>query len=251
MIFYETKITKNQGFLMNTHKVGHHNRHKERGIAIWYILVGIILFAAVSFSFMRGVGTSSGSANKEQVKIQTDQLIRYAKSLEQAVTKLRLNNGCGENDISFYSTKWATPADYDNTNTPVADADFNCHVFNQNGGGQNWRELNKLLLEGENDNIYITTDFAIQDVGTAEPELLFMERVSADECAKINAIAKIGGDYDAGAVVATYTNPFNGGYAIVDTIGDAAAHADLAGKNYGCLIDGNDDFIFFNVLIDR
>ena len=146
-------MKRNQGVYMNS--------SKESGVAIWYILAGIVLFAALSYSFARSVNDSQSNTSKEQSRIAATELLAYAKSIEQAVQRLLTVNGCSENDISFYSDKWDTPADYDNPNTPFASGDFNCHVFHPNGAGATWKQP-----KGNDGSDYIYTGrLRVTDIG--------------------------------------------------------------------------------------
>ncbi len=121
------------------------NSSKESGVAIWYILAGVALFGALSYSFVRSVNDSQSNVSKEQSKIIANEILSYAKSVEQGVQRLMTVNRCSENEISFYSDKWDTPADYDNVNTPFASGDFNCHVFHPEGAGVTWQDLLEIL----------------------------------------------------------------------------------------------------------
>lgn len=225
--------------------------HKESGVVIWYILAGVALFAALSFTFMRSANQSSGSMSKEQARIASSEILRYGESLKQAVQNLRLVAGCSENDLSFYTSGWATPSDYDNANNLFAGGNFDCFVFQKFGGGQSWSKLNNLTLTGLSEGSYITSAFAIEDIGTAAPDLLLMVRASPEVCTAVNSQAGIGANTDASGVVSTYTAPFIGSYTLVDTLGDVAAHADLAGKTYGCFTDAAGESVIFTVLLDR
>ncbi len=227
------------------------NVSNQSGVAIWYILAGIALFAALSYSFVRSVNQSQSGTSKEQSKIAASGLLRYMNALEQGIQKLTVVHGCSENTISFYSELWATPTDYDNANNLNAGGDFNCFIYQGNGGGVSWDTFGDLTLNGEAQDVYVSSAFAVEDIGTAAPELIFFARTNVPTCDEINRQAGIGTSNDVNGVVSTYAAPFVGAYSLTDTIGDAAAHSDLAGESYGCFIDGNDHYVFYGVISER
>ena len=224
---------------------------KESGVAIFYILMGVILFATLTYSFVRSVNQTQSGNNKEQARVAANDVMREMKSIEQAIQKLRIVNNCSENEISFYSSEWATPADYDNTNSLNAAGDFNCFVYKSDGGGVSFSDYADSTLNGLSEGIYFSGSFAVEEVGTSAPELMIFIRVGEQACTQINLQANIDSNNDVGSVLAAYNVPFTGSYSLVDTIGDATSHADLEAESYGCLIDNNDHYVFYGVLIER
>ena len=171
-------MMRNQGVYMNS--------SKESGVAIWYILIGIILFAALSFSFVRSISQSQTNTSQEQGRIIANEILQYAKSIEQTVQRLRLVNGCSENDISFYSDEWSVPANYDNANTPNAGGDYNCHVFHREGGGINWKDAS-----GNDGSEYVFAGrLRVNNVGDSllSDLLIVLPNVELAVCEQMNVI---------------------------------------------------------------
>lgn len=165
------------------------NSSKESGVAIWYVLAGIVLFAALSYSFARSVSQSQSNTNTEQARIIANEILGYAETLRQATQRLITVNGCSENDISFYSEKWNTPVNYDNVNTPFAAGDFECHVFQRDGGGIGYKDHADLKAGG---NLLITSDCGVAGIGTGAPEIvMLMRNVPLSVCKAVNRIVGV------------------------------------------------------------
>jgi hypothetical protein len=238
--FIHDKLKEIKEFSMKT--------NRERGVAIFYILAGVVLFGALTFSFMRSVTNTSSSANRGQTKVIAQDILRYATSVEKTVERLRLVSNCSENDISFYSSEWTTPANFDNANSAFADGDFTCHVYNVNGGGLNFEDP-----QGNSGTQYFFTgDLSVQGIGSTAPELLLiLPNVTETVCTEINrsldipAIPADTGDADyAGAY-------FQGSYTAGDSINDT----NLNGKSSGCFEGGGTPaagtYHFYHTLIAR
>ncbi len=202
---------------------------KESGVVIWYILIAIVLFAALSFSFVRSSENTQSTANKEQAKVTANEILRYSKSLKLAVQQLISVHGCAENDVSFYSDKWAIPGDYDNANTPVAGGDFNCFIFNSQGAGINWKGAFELGYLPE-----ITADCDVDGVGTTGADIVMvMNNVSLEICREINKLSGVsmtGNMPDTQPSSCNYNSNAQGAFASVGTLAGAT------GEETACLV---------------
>ena len=231
-------------------------RHKESGLAMWYILAGVVLLAAVTFTFMRSMNTGTSTATIEKSRIVALKILRYAESLEQGVQELLLVNGCSERDISFYSVRWNTPADYDNTNTPEAAGDFNCHVFHPEGAGRSFQ-----LPQGNDGSEYVVIGrLQVAGVGTdpapaGSELLLILPNVDLGVCLAINRLLEVenpGGDPPQDAGGANYGPPyFNGSFGG----GNQINGSELAGLKSACF-EGDSSppsgtYHFYHTLIAR
>lgn len=107
--------------------------NSQSGNILIYVLVGIVLFAAVMFAVSRGGGNAGSLGSKGNVKLQAQQILDYARSIETAVQKL-LMKGCSENEISFENSE---VSGYENPNSPAA-GDKRCWVFHSAGGNVRW-----------------------------------------------------------------------------------------------------------------
>lgn len=223
-------------------------------MAIWYILAGIVLFSALTFSFMRSASNSGSASTKGQVRVMANDILRYAKSVEQGVQQLRMVHGCGENDISFYSDYWSTPGDYDNTRTPVSENNFNCHVFNPEGAGINFEAPPRGANEGS--EYVITGDLAVQDVGGANSELLLiLPNVKETICLEINkqvGIPPVSEDPPADAGDATYSGfYFTGGFTNNEAVNASAFSRERTGCFEGSGNPASGTYHFYHTLFAR
>lgn len=107
------------------------NNHKsdaQNGNAFLFILIGIVLFAALSFTVARGLRTQTASSISEKdASLAAAEILDYAQRIQRAVDRVR-RRGCSENEISFENE---VVAGYENANAPN---DNSCHIFHPNGG---------------------------------------------------------------------------------------------------------------------
>jgi hypothetical protein len=99
---------------------------RQSGNAMLFVLIGIVLFAALSYSFTRSNRASTLSL--EDARIAANSILSYAEKINNAVQLVKLQNGCLNSQISFEN---ATVAGYTNANAP---ASKKCHIFDSAGG---------------------------------------------------------------------------------------------------------------------
>ncbi len=106
-------------------------RNPQKGSALFIILVGVMLFAALSYTvaqMMRGGNVSIIS--EEKARLFADEVLNYARALRQSVQNVKIN-GCSEMNISFENV---VLTGYEHT--PVVTD--NCKVFHEAGGAVNY-----------------------------------------------------------------------------------------------------------------
>jgi len=113
------------------------NIRNQNGNVFFLVLAGIVLFAALLFTFTKSSQKGTGNLSKQQAKIAAQEILNYAQLVEGAVNRVR-QNGCSENEISFIND---IIAGY--TNTP----DNKCRIFNSEGGRLQMAFLNKSWLD--------------------------------------------------------------------------------------------------------
>ncbi len=101
---------------------------KQCGNALWFILVAIGLLGLLTVMLSRSGSSTNETGSYEQNVIAANQILSYAKNIENGVQNL-LARGCSENEISFEDSIIANHA---NSNAP---ADKSCHVFDVAGAG--------------------------------------------------------------------------------------------------------------------
>ena len=96
-----------------------------------FILIGIVLFSALTFTFTRNSRSPSGISS-EDARLYAQQIISYAEKINGAVQNIMLQNGCSGTRVSFKNT---SVAGYEHA--PVSPQ--KCGVFNSTvGGGMNF-----------------------------------------------------------------------------------------------------------------
>ena len=115
-----------QNFLQN-------DRNRTSGNAVIFILIAVVLFGGLAYTFMRGAKSGQGNLSSGQARLAAQEIINYAQSIEKAVNKLRAH-GCSQDQLSFdYDIPGTTG--YENASAP---ANESCHIFSANGGGVSW-----------------------------------------------------------------------------------------------------------------
>ncbi len=107
------------------------NKSAESGNIFFYILLAIVLFAALSYVASQGNRGNTSTLTDQQAKLAAQEIIEYGQTVANAVQKLRLR-GCTDTQISFEND---VVSGYGNVNAPT---DNSCHVFKIEGGGLNW-----------------------------------------------------------------------------------------------------------------
>lgn len=102
-----------------------HSASGQSGNVLFFILIGIALFAALMFTLTRGKSPDLGAAENDALVAQ--EIASYADKINSAVQNIMLQNGCSETQISFENS---TVAGYTN-----AAAAAKCKIFDTAGGG--------------------------------------------------------------------------------------------------------------------
>jgi hypothetical protein len=221
------------------------SRPSESGNVFLFILLGVVLFAALAFTISRGFRSDTTSAMSDrQSELMAVDVISFAQRLERAVAKMQ-RSGISENDISFENE---TVAGYDHT--PAAEE--KSQVFHPTGGGITFLSA----PSGANDGSpwHFTGNSCIPEVGegdlgcggnTASDEelLAILPNVKATICATIDK--KLGiGDIPANSGGAYSINKYIGTFADGSEINIGDNH------NAACYSDGG-NYHFYIVLIAR
>lgn len=243
----------------------HANIHDQQGNALFLILIAVALFAALSYAVTQS-GRGSGSAAKEQAVLEAAKLLQYATSIQQAVSRMRLMNGCADTSISFENT---VVSGYANASAPV---DRSCHVFDAAGGAQTWQL--PASGSGTTSNWFFTGESCVYAIGTGvvgchgtngatDSDLVAaVSGISKDVCLQINRGLGInnpsGNPPQANnqtwlSPVTLFTGTYTqGGHAVQS---DKSGQADLFGKAVGCfngdVFPATGTYTAYMVLIER
>ena len=107
----------------------------QRGNALFLILIAVALFAALSYAVTNS-GRGGSGIDKEQAEIAAAQILQYISSIDTAIQRMRVINGCGESEFNFettlYETNSGTQMNSANSNAP---ADGSCDIFDSTISG--------------------------------------------------------------------------------------------------------------------
>lgn len=108
-------------------------KDKKEGNVLFIILLCVALFALLSYAVTGTTRSTGGDTSKEQSTLTASEFAQYGTSMESAIQRMRISNGCTDTQISFENP---IVAGYVNPNAP---ADGTCHVFKAQGGGLAYR----------------------------------------------------------------------------------------------------------------
>lgn len=215
----------------------------QSGSAILWVMIAVILLAALTSAIMRSTRTSASFITDEQATIYANQIIAYGNEVKGAVKRILLR-GYEDTQIDLSNSVYL----YDSGAALIpANANCNedaCRVYTMAGGGI----LPKVMPEasllpyiddttskaghgGVNQTIFV-------NVGTSAPDLVFsMHELKREVCLKINTI--LGVNNPGGEPPLDMTGAgslFSGTYNTTGQFGDEDPA--LAGKSEACFLKG-------------
>lgn len=232
---------------------------QESGSALFYILIAIVLFAALSFAVAQMSRGGGEGASREVRRLQAAEILQYARGMQTAVRRMKID-GMDDAQVSFESAALGAGYNY----ASCGDA---CKMFASSGGGMTYSEpaaewLDQGQSAGTNfGNWVFMGSNAVTGVGTdgggadSSELLMVLPWVEESLCTEINDMLGIdnpGGDPPADTGNADLATKFVGAYAATQTIGGAAQ---IDGQRAGCFQGGGTPaagtYHFFQVLIAR
>jgi hypothetical protein len=123
-----------------------HNRAAESGNIFLMVMLGVVLFAALMFTFSRSARQGGENLSEKQIEIIVTSILSDARKMESVLNRLTME-GCSQQEVSFDHPMWPPShvlqsfnpyyysAVYNNLSAPV---DKHCHVFDPAGGGLSW-----------------------------------------------------------------------------------------------------------------
>lgn len=155
--------------------------NNQRGSVFFYILLGVVLFAALSFMLMSSMRSGGDSGSIEQAKLQAHAVVEYASKAKLTVQDMKLS-GIDVAQLSFLKLGDAG----------YSTAPHTKKVFHPEGGGlpvPNFHEaLNDRYEDDLNieDNVYVQR-IVVEDVGTgAEEVVVAVVPLKKSVCEQIN-----------------------------------------------------------------
>jgi hypothetical protein len=231
--------------------------YQENGNVLFLILIAVALFAALSYAVTQST-RGGGDAGREKSVISIASTLQQAAAIKQAVLRMKLINGCDDNDISFHSSQFPYTHFQHTPSAPDT-----CNIFHGDGGGVAFTQPDLSLLDSSKS---ATIDYGnwsltggVQFVGAGDVDgsagcpgcdlTLILASLTQDVCQEINDNLGISGIPTYGDSVETGSFPsilFSGTYAAWDTV-------NVDYNTQGCFEELNDDqrYLYFNVLIER
>ena len=247
-------------------------QRNHSGNVLFLILIAVALFAALSYAVTSSSKSGGGGVSKDKAKIVSAEIIQYATSIQQAITRMMLMNGCSDTQISFEN---AGVAGYVNASAP---ADSRCHVFHPNGGGisfvnpeEKWQDTTLASsLGGVVGQYYMTAKICLPGVGSGklptcwsngqdDTELLFvLPWVSEELCTALNKGSGIE-SLPTAQTFLQFDRAFGSKFTGSFTTGikrSAGGHPQMQNKHSYCFFDSTssspgDGYHYYHVLIAR
>lgn len=228
---------------------------RQRGNALFLILIAVALFAALSYAVTQS-GRGGGNTNAEKARLDAGQILQTVGRMQTALTRLQVTNACTETMISFET---ATSTNYANSNAPT---DKSCNFFDANGGGLSGISVpSSATTTGSSRSFGYSASYRIVGVGTNNSDLIMgVSDLTPDVCAQLNSllgIATIGnrtGNPSPGRFVGGYDD--SGTAVSFDTTASGRMAAcikvsQMGGQAFSSSDVTNPSYTFYSVLIAR
>lgn len=154
----------------------------QAGNVFFIILIAVMLFAALAFTFSKGIQQGGQTISQRQAEIASSDILNYAQRVERGVQTI-LADRVSENDLSFDNH---FISGYANTDC-VTNA---CKVFETGGGGVTWQKPPPKANNGEPyaiaTNRVGSVDGTTKQVGTTALDLVIILPVKPLVCDTIN-----------------------------------------------------------------
>lgn len=107
---------------------------RQSGNVLFYILICVALFAALSYAFSRGGDSGASKVSDDKARLFATEIINYGGQLREAMTRMKLR-GCSDNQYDFSNDIYKTISNgrinNSNSNAPTSRS---CHLFDPAGG---------------------------------------------------------------------------------------------------------------------
>ena len=249
----------------------------ESGNVLFFILIGVALYAALSFTITRS--DTNSNLDAQTAYANANKIMQYGADLKQGVARVRAQNGCAIEQVSFDPPPFdgsGYGGVYVNSNSP---GDNRCHVFSSEGGAVTFQSPPSEWLDGVNTSkfsygrLFLSGRACVTDVGTTvEPctgaagaasadLVLFIGYVKKEICQQIarssgvlrpNGSIPIDSNYAWDEVY--YNGSFQSGKVLGNNVSPDASNT-LNAKHSGCFESdanpGRGTFHYYQVLEAR
>jgi hypothetical protein len=203
----------------------------QRGSVLFYILLGVVLFAALSYLVMGMLRGTGDGGSSEQAKLQAQAIVDYAQQLKIISQDMKLR-GVAVDQFSFLQ-----PAD-----AGYATAPHTAKIFHPLGGGAPIANLNDAFADGATKRFDVARIINL-GTGTTAAEMVFGIRgLRKDVCENLNRQLRN---------TATIPNETVTYAALFSTLpnGNAGACSSCINRSQQCFYSSTGtEYIFFSVL---
>lgn len=226
----------------------------QSGNVFFIILIGIVMFAALMFTFSRGVRQSTEGMSGREAELAASDIVTYGQKVQRGVDRI-LARGISEADLSF-----ANDVDLNYVN-PDCSGNNACLVFHPEGGAVKWQNPpNNVNYTSASyfigPNRVSSADGTTKDVGTNARDLVIMLPVDAAVCDAVNAITSKQTVWANGST-ANISTEFIGNYDAAAGTGISKAN-DAIQPTTGCFCHGTlpcdpstEQLYYYHVLLAR
>lgn len=224
-------------------------RDCEKGNAFFIVMISVVLFGALMFTFARGARQGGENLSEKQAQVAASDIISYAQKVERGVARV-YSRGYSESNISFENSYFAG-------NENASCTDDRCKVFAAQGGGIAYQPLAKSWSQSTDHWIFTGSDQVLgigRDCAADEcAELLMMiEDVPQSLCIAINEQLGVtsGGvqpPFDANVDTILFQSTFR--YDAGADIGDE--DASLSGIRTACFLETGNVYYFYHTILER
>ncbi len=230
--------------------------NSQQGSVLFYILIAVALFAALSYTVAGMMRSNSGqSAGKEKAGIYASEIMSFARSMREAVQIMRVSNECDDTQISFANNIVSGYAHNPASSTA-------CRLFDSNGGGLSYQKPD-ISINGGLDWVFTGTNDGY-DIGTTcnsascADLIAILPEISLEICKAVNKKLDIAVSNNYITQENDYFDitKFQGSYTYNARLADDTGLQALKGKHQGC-VEGNSNpqsagkYYFYQVLIAR
>lgn len=195
---------------------------RQSGNALFYVLIGTVLFAALGYAISQSSRGSSATLSEEKAALAATEIIEFASTLTSATGQIMLR-GYSDYEVDFGNTG---VSGYDNANC----TDEYCEVFGIEGGAaiykeppEEWLDTAQSASVGYGEWV-VSGSNAVTEVGTDNTAelMLFLPYIKAEVCEALNDKLGVSNPFDVPpqdtGTVDGYVNKFTGSFADTDVI---------------------------------
>lgn len=206
----------------------------ERGNVLFFILLGVALFAGLSFAVTQSSRTGPGTVDKERAALWASEFIQYGTAMEQGVSRMIISKNVPDYGLDFVD------ASTRNTTANGTCTSDKCKVFKPTGGGIQGRDMPQQAYDPAFNLAYTAGSIGkmspravgVTGVGSSDNDLAAVWfGIKDDVCKEINR--KLGVPNWQTIPSATASSVYSGTYTAYPS-GGIISNTELVGKRAFC-----------------